>query len=104
MKNLDLHIVIEQDFDLSGEIDIVVQIEDHDYSNLSALAKKYHNKGECLSEEIFEQEMPDLYQSISDAVDTQMPDEIDIDEDEDLTLEDFSWYVQYPEDLCDFFY
>lgn len=93
--------------ELNGEsfddpIDIEIQIEDSDYEALEALAEEYRLREEPLTEEAFEKEMPELYQYISDAVDAEMPNQIDIDEDEDLTIDDFSWWIDYPEDLCEY--
>lgn len=83
-------------------IDIDIEIKDSDYEALQALAEKYRQREEPLTEEAFEKEMPELYQYISDAVDAEMPNQIDIDEDEDLTIDDFSWWINYPEDLCEY--
>ena len=83
-------------------IDIDIEIKDSDYEALQALAEKYRQREEPLTEEAFEKEMPELYQYISDAVDAEMPNQIDIDEDEDLTIDDFSWRINYPEDLCEY--
>ena len=93
--------------ELNGEsfddpIEIEIQIKDSDYEALQALAEKYRQREEPLTEEAFEKEMPELYQYISDAVDAEMPNQIDIDEDEDLTIDDFSWWINYPEDLCEY--
>ena len=93
--------------ELNGEsfydpIDIDIEIKDSDYEALQALAEKYRQREEPLTEEAFEKEMPELYQYISDAVDAEMPNQIDIDEDEDLTIDDFSWWINYPEDLCEY--
>lgn len=83
-------------------IDVDIEIKDSDYEALQALAEKYRQREEPLTEEAFEKEMPELYQYISDAVDAEMPNQIDIDEDEDLTIDDFSWWINYPEDLCEY--
>lgn len=104
MKTFD---AINVSVDCLGEsfyepIDIDIEIKDSDYEALQALVEKYRQRGESLTKEAFEQEMPELYQYISDAVDAEMPNQIDIDEDEDLTIDDFSWWINYPEDLCEY--
>lgn len=106
MKTFDVISVSveEQGEPIYGDpIDIEIQIKDSDYDALEALAEEYRNREEPLTEEAFEKEMPELYQYISDAVDAEMPNQINIDDDEDLTIEDFTWYINYPEDMCEYF-
>ena len=102
MKTFDVNVSVYECDEVLDSIDIEIPIKDGDFEALEALAEEYRNREEPLTEDALEQEMPELYRYISDAVDAEMPNQIDISEDEDLTIDDFSWEINYPDDLCEY--
>ena len=103
MKTFDVNVSVYECDEALDSIDIEIPLKDGDFEALEALIEEYRDREEPLTEEALEQVMPELYQYISDAVDAEMPNHIDIGEDEELTIDDFSWEINYPEDLCEYF-
>ena len=101
MKEINLIVAVDVDSDYSGEFDIDVELEDEMYDALSSLVAEYRDKGEELTEEDFEQKLPEVYDDIKLSVDCIMPNMIDLDEDQDII--DFMWYIRYPNDICELF-
>lgn len=101
MKEIYLTVSVDVDNDYVGEVDIEVQMEDEMFESLAALAAEYNDKGEELTEDDFQQRLPEIYKYLSEYVDNIMPCEIELQEGEEI--DDYSWYIAYPYDICELF-
>lgn len=101
MKEIYLTVSVDEDYDYIGDVDVTVQMEDGMHDSLASLVSEYQDKNEELTEEDFQQRLPEVYGFISEYVDGIMPDEIEMDEGQDI--DDFSWSIQYPDDICELF-
>ena len=101
MKEIYLTVSVDEDYDYIGDVDVTVQMEDGMFDSLAVLVSEYQDKGEELTEEDFQQRLPEVYGFISAYVDDIMPDQINMDEGQDI--DDFLWSIQYPDDICELF-
>lgn len=99
MKKFLMPIVVELYGDYLGDADVTVSLDDEQYDRLAALVREYNDRGEELSEDTFSERLPEVYSSIKEQVDAEMPNGIDLQEGEDL--DDYYWYIQYPDDICE---
>ena len=101
MTELYLTVSVDEDLDNIGEIDVTVTLDDAYSAKLASLVDEFRKEGNKLTEEEFQERLPDVYAFISEQVDELMPGEIDMDEGQDI--DDFSWYIVYPDDICELF-
>lgn len=101
MKTLLLTVSVEELYEYVGEVDLEVELTDDHYNMLENLANEYIAKEDELTEDVFQERLPEIYTAIDQWVDNHMPKEIDMDDDQ--TIDDFSWSICYPDNLCDFF-
>lgn len=101
MTELYLTVSVDEDLDNIGEIDVTVTLDDASSAKLASLVDEFRKEGNKLTEEEFQERLPDVYAFISEQVDELMPGEIDMDEGQDI--DDFSWYIVYLDDICELF-
>lgn len=100
MKEINLSVAVDDFlYDYVGDVYLAVEMNDEMYDALSSLVSEYRYKGEKLTVEDFWQKLPEVYKYIDKYVDSVMPDEVDLDE--ELDIDDFSWSIKYPEDICE---
>lgn len=101
MTELYLTVSVDEDLDNIGEIDVTVTLDDASSAKLASLVDEFRKEGNELTEEEFQKRLPEVHALIMAQVDELMPGEIDMDEWQDI--DDFSWYIVYPDDICELF-
>ena len=99
MKQFCLYVSVDENNDYLGDVYVDVELSDEMYDRLVKHAEQCHQNEEEFTEEMLQEQFPDIYAAINAFVDNKMPEEIDMDEGQDIS--DFSWYVQFSDDLCD---
>ena len=79
MTELYLTVSVDEDLDNIGEIDVTVTLDDASSAKLASLVDEFRKEGNKLTEEEFQERLPDVYAFISEQVDELMPGEIDMD-------------------------
>lgn len=102
MEKLLFNVVFDYQFDYSGESDFEIPFDSEMLNKFKAKAEECEENDIDFTEDILADELPEIAEYIENYAEEHVWELIDLLEGQ--TQDDFTWYIEYPEDMRIFFF